>query len=88
MSIRAPITLALEIQPESQPIEGKLRTQDGTERTFTGTLGLLAAIESARNRQAPSPAEQHGLTATSSSSTSDSPQKEPAAEPTKRRGRK
>jgi hypothetical protein len=54
MSLRPPITLALEIQPGSEPLEGKLRTPDGSERRFTGMLGLLAAIESASGGQTPS----------------------------------
>ena len=44
--------LTLQIVPGSEPIEGTLRAPDGTERTFTGTLGLLAAIEALRPQDA------------------------------------
>lgn len=43
-------TLALEIISGSDPIEGSLRAPDGRSREFTGTLGLLAAIEALRER--------------------------------------
>jgi hypothetical protein len=49
--------LALEIVPGSDPIEGILRAPDGSKREFTGTLGLLAAIEALRERYPPSVSE-------------------------------
>ena len=41
-------TFVLEIAQGSEPIEGVLSAPDGTSRRFTGTLGLLAAIEALR----------------------------------------
>jgi hypothetical protein len=46
-------TLVLEIVPGSEPIEGVLCAPDGSSRKFTGTLGLLAAIEAMREPPAP-----------------------------------
>jgi hypothetical protein len=45
-------TFVLEILAGSEPIEGVLRGPDGASRQFTGTLGLLAAIEALRDTAA------------------------------------
>jgi hypothetical protein len=52
-------TLALEIRAGSEPIEGTLRAPDGTSREFTGTLGLLAAVEALREHAPVSPELEH-----------------------------
>lgn len=45
-----PRRLALEVRFDAQPIEGRLYDEDGgrLDRTFSGWLGLMAAIEAAR----------------------------------------
>jgi hypothetical protein len=46
-----PTRLALEVRFDAQPIEGRLYDhEDGgrIDRTFSGWLGLMAAIEAAR----------------------------------------
>ncbi len=41
------ISLLLDLDLASEPIEGELRTADGQSRAFVGWLGLTAALERA-----------------------------------------
>ena len=43
-----PRKLALEVRFDAQPIEGRVYENDGLDRSFSGWLGLMAAIEAAR----------------------------------------
>jgi hypothetical protein len=46
-----PRRLGLEVQFQTQPIQGRLYDRDGDgrlDRAFSGWLGLMSAIESAR----------------------------------------
>jgi hypothetical protein len=45
MSIRQRKTFTLEFE-DVEPIEGRLRADDGSSREFVGWLGLAAALES------------------------------------------
>lgn len=51
----APIRVWLECDLDADPIEGTLTKPEGTHRSFTGWLGLTAALE--RLRAAHEPAE-------------------------------
>jgi hypothetical protein len=50
-----PRKLELEVQFDSEPIQGRLYDRDdrGLERPFSGWLGLMAAIEAARPGERP-----------------------------------
>jgi hypothetical protein len=51
-----PRRLALEVRFDAQPIEGRLYDEhddgDGLDRSFSGWLGLMAAIEAAGREDA------------------------------------
>jgi hypothetical protein len=54
-----PRRLALEVRFDAQPIEGRVYEHDGlVDRSFSGWLGLMAAIEAARNAHLRPPCEQ------------------------------
>ena len=57
-----PRRLALEVQFDAQPIEGRVYEDGGRlDRPFSGWLGLMAAIEAARRAHLPAPpSEQKG----------------------------
>jgi hypothetical protein len=40
-----PIFVTLELDPSAEPIRGLARGSEGTERPFTGWLGLARALE-------------------------------------------
>ena len=49
-----PTRLALEVRFDAEPIEGRVYEDDGRlDRTFSGWLGLMAAIEAARGADPP-----------------------------------
>jgi hypothetical protein len=56
--------LGLEVQFDSQPIQGRLfdHEDDRLERTFTGWLGLMSALEAARSADPPARREREGET--------------------------
>lgn len=47
-------TVTLEVDPTSDPIQGIARDERGAERTFSGWVGLAAALEHALELDAPS----------------------------------
>ncbi|MDQ3936923.1 MAG: hypothetical protein M3340_20090 [Actinomycetota bacterium] len=58
-----PRRLALEVRFDAEPIQGRLYdTDDGDrlDRRFSGWLGLMAAIEAARNGDGRTPVEHEG----------------------------
>jgi hypothetical protein len=56
-----PRRLALEVQFDAQPIEGRVYEHDGRlDRPFSGWLGLMAAIEAARAAHLPAADERKG----------------------------
>jgi len=50
---REPRRLALEVRFDTEPIHGRLRDDEGSglDRVFSGWLGLMAAIDAARDDQ-------------------------------------
>lgn len=46
-------TVTLEVDPTSDPIQGIARDERGTERTFSGWVGLAAALEHALELDTP-----------------------------------
>jgi hypothetical protein len=51
-----PMRLGLEVQLQTQPIQGRLYDRDGAgrlNRAFSGWLGLMSAIEAARAERTP-----------------------------------
>jgi hypothetical protein len=58
-----PRQLGLEVRFDAEPINGRLydREDDGRlDRSFSGWLGLMSAIEAARGADAPPPPKQRG----------------------------
>ena len=56
-----PRRLALEVRFAAEPIEGRVWEDDGPlERPFSGWLGLMAAIEAARDAHLATPSERRG----------------------------
>ena len=58
MDGQEPRRLGLELRFDTQPIEGRLYDQSGQgrlDRSFSGWLGLISAIDAARG---PSPSQQ------------------------------
>ena len=49
MSNAALRTLTLQVDPAANPIAGAVRDERGTNRTFSGWIGLAAALEHAIN---------------------------------------
>jgi hypothetical protein len=45
--------VTLEVDPTSDPIQGIARDERGAERTFSGWVGLAAALEHALELDAP-----------------------------------
>jgi hypothetical protein len=41
------LTLTLEIEGDQQPLRGRLQAEPNTERSFTGWIGLLSALQEA-----------------------------------------
>jgi hypothetical protein len=59
-----PSRLALEVQFDAQPIEGRVYDAGGRlDRPFSGWLGLMAAIEAARGIGQPPTHEREGAQA-------------------------
>jgi hypothetical protein len=57
-----PTRLGLEVRFDAQPIQGRVYDREDDrrlDRSFSGWLGLLAAIEAARGAE-PTPAERKG----------------------------
>ena len=52
-AVREPSRLALEVTFDSEPIKGRLYDRGRLNRSFSGWLGLMAAIEAARPARAP-----------------------------------
>jgi hypothetical protein len=48
-----PLRISLELDPGAQPISGRLYEELGGVRSFSGWLGLFAALEAAATGQAP-----------------------------------
>ena len=46
-----PRRLGIEVQFDSEPIEGRVYEGDGPGRPFSGWLGLMSAIEAAREQE-------------------------------------
>ena len=56
-----PSRLAIEVRFDAQPIEGRVFEEGGRlDRPFLGWLGLMAAIDAAREATAEPPEPQHG----------------------------
>lgn len=55
MASRPCVELRLELEIDAEPIAGRLRLEGGAPRSFSGWLGLAAALEDALDagRQAP-----------------------------------
>jgi hypothetical protein len=47
MTSQEPVRMSLEFDPAAEQIAGRLYAQQGAVLTFTGWLGLLAALEAA-----------------------------------------
>lgn len=46
-----PRRLGIEVDFDSQPIEGRVVDEDKVTRPFSGWLGLMSAIEAARSEE-------------------------------------
>jgi hypothetical protein len=58
-----PRRLGLDVEFDARPIEGRLYDQtdkDGLDRRFSGWLGLMSAIEAARDDDSPERRGQKG----------------------------
>ena len=59
-AVPAAVRLSLEVEPDSEPISGRLSDASGAERPFTGWLDLAAALEAMLSPGDPTSA-QRGL---------------------------
>jgi hypothetical protein len=58
-----PRRLGLEVRFDAEPISGRLYDREddgGLDRSFSGWLGLMSAIEAARGDDPPPPPKQRG----------------------------
>ncbi len=53
-----PTRITLDLELSGMPVEGRLAPEGGTERSFTGYAGLIAALESIRVGNGVGPADE------------------------------
>ena len=55
-----PRRLALEVRFDADPISGRVYDDGRVDRPFSGWLGLMAAIDAARNAHLATPSDDNG----------------------------